>query len=516
MCCFHVRVALSCLLLTIASAGLAQNNLDPVLTLWEGRFIVAVSDLVAQTEREINIQGELIDDVTGTNEMGYISFFDAEEADIFIRVFDGCTINDHFWVFIAPITKVQYELTVTDTLTSTSKIYTSPNTTPFKPIQDTNAFATCPSHPTKGQRMASLSDGVYQTGVGGLPANSKRDDHWVDLLNGRFRVSSNWRIPGQGSGEGIPGVKMERTGSFAFLDRSDQNVFFKIVDRRSTNGHFWFYYTSLTGAEYDLIVEDTQTGLIKTFHNPLEESTYGTDIILDQPVRAVVFPWVSYNNDFDSFLTIYNSNCLPANLLLEAVRGNGDHAISMRSIPPNGFLNESAADLFPDLGSGPGFAVAIQPDVSGLRGSWVTTNRATNSPASGSGVLNPPLGQEANDPDAMSFQGSALLFSPLVVGDDLISAPVVVNMGDEATEVTLYLYDSNGVLLNKSEEPVYQLGPMAPLALLTQDVAPVGNATYAVVAYSMDQPLAGTVFNFNQDGEPSITDAVPVAFVPPN
>jgi hypothetical protein len=35
-------------------------------------------------------------------------------------------------------------LTVTDTQTGTIETYTNPQGTPFEPIQDTNAFATCP------------------------------------------------------------------------------------------------------------------------------------------------------------------------------------------------------------------------------------------------------------------------------------------------------------------------------------------------------------------------------------
>jgi hypothetical protein len=35
-------------------------------------------------------------------------------------------------------------LTVTDTQTGAIQTYTNPQGTPFQPIQDTNAFATCP------------------------------------------------------------------------------------------------------------------------------------------------------------------------------------------------------------------------------------------------------------------------------------------------------------------------------------------------------------------------------------
>jgi hypothetical protein len=41
-------------------------------------------------------------------------------------------------------TDVNVILTVTDTQTGAIQTYTNPQGTPFQPIQDTNAFATCP------------------------------------------------------------------------------------------------------------------------------------------------------------------------------------------------------------------------------------------------------------------------------------------------------------------------------------------------------------------------------------
>jgi hypothetical protein len=42
------------------------------------------------------------------------------------------------------LTDVNVILTVTDTQTGVIKTYTNPQGTPFQPIQDTDAFATCP------------------------------------------------------------------------------------------------------------------------------------------------------------------------------------------------------------------------------------------------------------------------------------------------------------------------------------------------------------------------------------
>lgn len=69
-------------------------------------------------------------------------FFQADNQELLVRVFDGCSTNDHFWVFAASLTDVEYTITVTDTQTGASKIYDKPLSSPA--ITDTSAFATCP------------------------------------------------------------------------------------------------------------------------------------------------------------------------------------------------------------------------------------------------------------------------------------------------------------------------------------------------------------------------------------
>ncbi len=79
-----------------------------------------------------------------TADTGYLWFFGSSNVEAVIKVLDACNFNSRFWVFAGGLTDVNVELTVTDTQTGTVKTYTNPGHTPFKPIQDTSAFATCP------------------------------------------------------------------------------------------------------------------------------------------------------------------------------------------------------------------------------------------------------------------------------------------------------------------------------------------------------------------------------------
>jgi hypothetical protein len=73
---------------------------------------------------------------------GSFYFFNPNSADLVVQLLDACSNNDHFWVFAEAFTNVEYDLTVTDTVTGSSRVYeTSPA---FEPILDTSAFATCP------------------------------------------------------------------------------------------------------------------------------------------------------------------------------------------------------------------------------------------------------------------------------------------------------------------------------------------------------------------------------------
>jgi hypothetical protein len=79
-----------------------------------------------------------------TPDTGYFWFFNDANVEMVIKVLDACSFADRFWVFAGGLTNVEVDITVTDTQTGTIQTYSNPLNTPFQPIQDTNAFATCP------------------------------------------------------------------------------------------------------------------------------------------------------------------------------------------------------------------------------------------------------------------------------------------------------------------------------------------------------------------------------------
>ncbi len=79
-----------------------------------------------------------------TDETGYLWFFSSSNVEAVVKIINGCSLNNRYWVFAGGLTNVRVVITVTDTKNNTMKTYTNPQGAPFQPVQDTSAFATCP------------------------------------------------------------------------------------------------------------------------------------------------------------------------------------------------------------------------------------------------------------------------------------------------------------------------------------------------------------------------------------
>lgn len=79
-----------------------------------------------------------------TPDSGFFWFFGPDNVEVVVKVLDACSFNARYWVFGAGLTNVEVTLRVTDTRSGIVKTYNNPQGTPFQPLQDTNAFSTCP------------------------------------------------------------------------------------------------------------------------------------------------------------------------------------------------------------------------------------------------------------------------------------------------------------------------------------------------------------------------------------
>jgi hypothetical protein len=79
----------------------------------------------------------------GSDDSGLLWFFHPDNWEMLVKVLDGCALNEHFWVFAAATTTVEYTLRVTDTATGEVREYLNAAGTPASALTDTEAFAAC-------------------------------------------------------------------------------------------------------------------------------------------------------------------------------------------------------------------------------------------------------------------------------------------------------------------------------------------------------------------------------------
>ena len=259
--------------------------------------------------------------------------------------------------------------------------------------------------------------------------------------------------------------------------------------------------------------DEDVTGVSFVFDASFNEPAIGNVSSIDTDGSGRLFyPWVSNRaNQFESIVVANNYGNSAATVTLTATRGDGQTSAPVtRNIPAGGALQETAASLFPDLGDGAGYNVLLEANVDTIQGQWVTNNVAAasgGSPSQGVAIDIGDRDEERSDND--------ILFSYLPTTGAFISAPVVVNSGSQATDVTLRFYDASGNLVATDTTTLQGIAPGVPFAAVANSLIPAGSGNLYMVASSDDQPLTGVAFVFNADfSEPAIGNATAIDFDP--
>ena len=80
----------------------------------------------------------------GTDESGLLYYVNDNNWEFLLKILDACRLNDHYWVFFAATTDVEFTVTVIDTLDGTQKQYFNALGSPADAVTDIFAFETCP------------------------------------------------------------------------------------------------------------------------------------------------------------------------------------------------------------------------------------------------------------------------------------------------------------------------------------------------------------------------------------
>lgn len=119
------------------SPGSCQPD-ERSVCLLDGRFRIEAS-----FTRPDGVVGHAGGHLAGQGDAGFW-FTNPANVELLVKLFNGCSMNDRFWVFASGST-AGIEVTVTDTIRSRTQVYRNDGpTTLMGGIIDTEAFATCP------------------------------------------------------------------------------------------------------------------------------------------------------------------------------------------------------------------------------------------------------------------------------------------------------------------------------------------------------------------------------------
>ena len=217
--------------------------------------------------------------VWASGQSGLLWFFDRGNAEVLVKVLDGCEHTGYRWAFVAPVTTLEFNLEVT---APNGKKWTHTNEqgTTASTRSDTRAFrcadesasgagagaavpGTVPWVPwppsvadavTRPPSVADMAPGAGpslaepQTG-GCTPTGAALE------FDGGYKVSMCYVTPDGTVGSAKSGIwASSQSGLLWFFDRGNAEVLVKVLDGCSNNGFRWVFVAPVTTLEFNLVV----------------------------------------------------------------------------------------------------------------------------------------------------------------------------------------------------------------------------------------------------------------------
>jgi len=198
-------------------------------------------------------------------------FFSPDNVELIVKMLDGSTVNEFFWVFHGQLTDVEFWITVLDTESGFSRTYHNP---PFDqcgefdtaalPVEEIPFEESTFAPASAAGPFAALPAAAIDEETGACVP----DDTTLCLLGGRFAVEVDWTNQhdddATGVGHTIPGATSDRTGYFWFFKETNVELVVKVLQAGDT---FWVFYGSLSDVGYELRVTDTVLDRTKAYVN---------------------------------------------------------------------------------------------------------------------------------------------------------------------------------------------------------------------------------------------------------
>ncbi|MXX60134.1 MAG: hypothetical protein F4112_11670 [Holophagales bacterium] len=232
-------------------------------------------------------QADAIDFGLGSRQSGLLWFFDPDNAEVLIKVLDGCEVNGHRWVFVAPVTMLAFNLSVEETATGKRWMHRNPRGgVTAEARSDLTAFPCGPAAASStslkwpGASFAAASPGPMadiRHAVAGATANvagatAHCEPRPVTTLGG-FTVSMC--VEYERAGESVAaevrdyGLDSSQSALLYFFERDNAEVLVKVLDGCAVNGHRWVFVAPVTTLGFNLSIEPPGGGAAWTHTNSL-------------------------------------------------------------------------------------------------------------------------------------------------------------------------------------------------------------------------------------------------------
>ena len=215
------------------------------------------------------VRKDALDYGLGSERSGLLYFFERDNAEILVKVLDGCAINGHRWVFVAPVTTLAFNLRIDEAATGRSWKHWNPRggrtattASDVAAFPCSGASANAASAPVGGGH-GSLTEDAAGTVPASLPVRAGESATCVPeaatTLDGGYTV----RMCVEYEEEGAAAVRNLRdygldSGRSALLyafERDNAEVLVKVLDGCAINGHRWVFVAPVTTLAFNLSID---------------------------------------------------------------------------------------------------------------------------------------------------------------------------------------------------------------------------------------------------------------------
>jgi hypothetical protein len=254
---------------TIDSQEQLIARLHPKLVLHSSRFrawVTFVDGGVRQPAEAVPV---------GTmDDSGFFYFSRDFYVDVYLTILDGRPVNARWWVFTAPLTDLEYSVTVLDTETGAVNTYSSPAGARAT-IFDFNAFVDTGGFPLRAPRAREESVLRLATPTTGpcMP-----DTLTLCLIDNRFEVTATFDTTNDPPADAQVSthIQTSHSGAFFAFDEDVKEWVVKIVEKPT---FFEVNIGTLTDVAFEVTVTDTCSGLFAGYANPQGSTTNFVDAI---------------------------------------------------------------------------------------------------------------------------------------------------------------------------------------------------------------------------------------------